>query len=156
MARSAAAASTFSASETGKPMARSSATKAARIFSTAAGPSARRGELGRGLLDVRLMLQQDVQRVDDELAADLLGAQQVQCLGPVEGFRNRRLLLQLQLPQGAHHAGDLAGQCLADTWYPAEHDLLLALHRRVIDVQVQAPPLERLRQLARVIRGEEH
>src|SRR5580700_5515303 len=155
MARSAAAASTFSDNETGRPMARSSAMKAARIISIAAWPLARRAELGCGLLDVGLMLQQDVQRVDDEFVADLLGTEQVQRLSPVDGLRYRGLLLQLELPQGAHHAGDLAGEGSADARHAAEHDLLLSLHRRVIDVQVQAPSLERLGQLTGVVRGEE-
>ena len=37
-----------------------------------------------------------------------------------------------------------------------EHDLLLPLHRRVVDVEVEAAPLEGLGQLTGVVRREEH
>ena len=37
-----------------------------------------------------------------------------------------------------------------------EHDVALALERRVVEVQVEAPPLEGLGQLPGVVRREEH
>ena len=65
-------------------------------------------------------------------------------------------LAQLEGAQGADDPGDLVGQLLADPRNPGQHDVALALEVGVVDVQVQAPPLERLGQLPGVVRGEEH
>src|SRR5215472_2961599 len=109
MAATASLASTFSDTEIGSPMARSSATNAARVRSPGGWPAtspARRadpgkdcaprdravpgdtpgppwprprwtgtpgGQLGRRLLDVRLVLEQHVQRVSGQLRGDLVG-----------------------------------------------------------------------------------
>src|SRR5438045_5709568 len=97
-ARTAAMASTFSATEIGRPMVRSSATKAASVARPAM--SALRGQFGRRLLDVRLVLEQDMERVGGELRRDLLRPEQVQRAGQVEGFRDRRPLLEVHRPQG--------------------------------------------------------
>ena len=43
-----------------------------------------------------------------------------------------------------------------DAGHLGEHDLLLPLQRRVVDVEVEAAPLQRLGQLAGVVRREEH
>ena len=69
---------------------------------------------------------------------------------------HRRRLLELELADRAHDAGHLVGQGLGDVRDLGEHDLLLALHVGVVDVEVEAAPLERLGQLTGVVRGEEH
>ena len=52
--------------------------------------------------------------------------------------------------------GDLIGEAVADPGHLRQHDLLLPLELRVVDVEVQAAPLQRLGQLAGVVRREEH
>jgi hypothetical protein len=68
----------------------------------------------------------------------------------------RRRLLQVELADAAHDAGDLVGEVLGDARHLGEHDLLLALHVGVVDVEEEAATLERLAELAGVVRGEEH
>ena len=76
--------------------------------------------------------------------------------GPVEGLGHARCLLEVHLADRAHDAGDLVGEAVGDPRHLGEHDLLLALQLRVVDVEVQAATLERLGQLTGVVRREEH
>src|ERR1700722_16066351 len=108
MATIAAMASTFSDTEIGSPIVRSSATKAARVGP--GGPcsrpdtSALRGQLGRRLLDVRLVLEQDMERINGKLGSDLLGPEQEQRIGEVDGLGHRRPLFEFDRPKGPHPA----------------------------------------------------
>ena len=90
------------------------------------------------------------------LCVDVLDAEQHKRAGPVDGLRHRRCLLQVDLADGAHDSGDLVGQVLGDTGNLGEHDLLLAVHLWVVDVEEQATTLERLGQLAGVVRRKKH
>src|SRR5687767_11183711 len=156
MCLTASMASRFSVRETGRPARRSSWMNPVSRSSIVS----RLGPVDRQLLgrlgDVGLVLEEDVQRLLGLLGVDLLHAEEHEGAGPVEGLRHRRRLLQLQLADGAHDAHDLVGQVLADVGHPGQHDLLLALDGRVVDVQVEAAALERLRQLPGVVGGEEH
>src|SRR5688572_23567380 len=54
------------------------------------------GNLGHGGLDIRLVLQENVQRVLDHLVAKLGRLQQYQHARPVDGLADGRQLLQIQ------------------------------------------------------------
>src|SRR4051812_22249006 len=156
-------ASRFSVRLTGSPALRSSWMKPVNRSSMRRRPSSS-GLLGRvgdrkllgRLGDVRLVLEQDVQRLLGLVGVDVLDAQQQERARPVDRLGNRRMLLQLQRAQRADDARDLVGEMLADARHPREHDLLLTVELGIVDVQEQAAPLERLAQLARVVRREEH
>ena len=89
-------------------------------------------------------------------ASIVCDAEQDQRARPVEGLGDGRCLAQLERAQRAHDAGHLVGQLLADAGHLGAHDLALAVEVRVVDVQVEAAPLERFGQLAGVVGGEEH
>src|SRR5215471_10272541 len=101
-------------------------------------------ELLAGLGDVRLVLEQHVQRLADDLGIDLVLAQVQQRPSPVDGLGDRRRLLQLQLANGPDHAGDLLRQLLVDLGNAHPNDVLLALQIGVVEVQVEAAALQRL------------
>ena len=110
------------------------------------------GRLG----DVGLVLEQDVQGLLGDLLVDRLDVEQHQRARPVERLRHARRLLEVELADRADDAGDLVGEVVGDARHLGEHDLLLALERRVVDVEVEAAPLQRLGQLAGVVRRQEH
>src|SRR5688572_26999254 len=121
MWRTASIASMFSLRLTGMPAARSSPMKPASsssmgevwggAVSVMGRPPSRvvdgrsgRGELGAvarelldGLVDVAAVLEEDVDRLGRVLLGDLVDVEQHQRVGPVEGLRHRRRLLQLEL-----------------------------------------------------------
>ena len=110
--------------------------------------------LGR-LVDVGLVLEQDVERPGGRCGIDGLDPEQQQGPGPIERFGHRRRLFQLQIADGAHDADHLIGEGLGDARHPGQHDLLLPLEVGIVDVQEQAAPLQRLRQLSGVVGGQE-
>ena len=65
-------------------------------------------------------------------------------------------LLQVERAQRAHDLGDLLGEGARDARDAREDDVAFALDVGVVDVQVQAAPLERLGELAGVVGREEH
>src|SRR5262245_16734084 len=179
MWRTAAIASRFSVRLTGSPASRSSWMKPAsndRIGtpvvgsagSAIAGSSGTRCgtaplprlAVGRELLDrlgdVALVLEEDVDRGGRLLRVDVLDAEQNQGAGPIERLRDRRRLLQLELTDRTHDACHLLGEVLRDVGNLREHDLLLAIEIGIVDVQVEAPAFECLRELTSVVRREEH
>ena len=165
-------ASRFSVIDTGSPAVRSSWTNPWRTSSSVSdAPSrahgrSRRGQvttagvghlqLLAGLGDVGLVLEQHVQRLADDLGVDLGLPEEQQRARPVDGLGDRRRLLQLELADRAHDARDLVGEVLVDLGHAHPHDLLLPLDVGVVDVQVEAATLQRLRQLAGVVRREQH
>ncbi len=90
------------------------------------------------------------------VGVDVLDAEQHEGAGPVDRLGDRRRLLQVELADRPHDAGDLIGEVLADARHLGQHDLLLALHVGVVDVEEEAATLQRLGQLTGVVRGEEH
>ena len=76
--------------------------------------------------------------------------------GIVEKEDRDRILGALDLADRTDNPGDLISQVFGDVRNLGEHDLLLALHIGVVDVEVKAAPFERLGQLTGVVRGEEH
>src|SRR5262245_61405112 len=101
-------------------------------------------ELLGGLCDVCLVLQQDVQRLLRLLRVDGVDAEQDERARPIEGLRDRRRLLELELPDRPHDARDLVGEVLTDLGDLGENDLLLSVEVRVVDMQVEATALQRL------------
>ena len=83
-------------------------------------------------------------------------AQVQQRAGPVDRLRDRRRLLDVQRADRTHDLRDLLGERVVDLGHAHPHDLLLALEIRVVDVQVEAPPLQRLRELTGVVRRQQH
>src|SRR5688500_19590303 len=87
-------ASRFSVRDNGRPALRSSTMKPASRSSIGLPRAVGAEFLGR-LGDVRLVLQQDVQRVLGLLGVDVLDAEEDERAGPVERLRDRGVLLQL-------------------------------------------------------------
>src|SRR2546423_4571148 len=147
-------ASRFSVIETGNPAARSSWTNPDRRSSMRRGAGtsmvvgsltgSRLGDLQLlvGPLDVALVLEEHVERPADHVGRHPLHPEVDQRAGPVDGLRDRRRLLQVELADGAHDAGDLVGQGGVDARHPHPHDLLLPLGVGVVEVEEQAAPLE--------------
>ena len=75
---------------------------------------------------------------------------------PVERLGDARHLRQVGLAQAVDEADDLAGELLGRGRDARQDDLELLLGGRVVDPVVQAAPLERVVDLARPVRGEDH
>ena len=102
------------------------------------------------------MLDDDRQRRAEDVGVDVVGAEQQQRARPVDRLRDRGRLLEVEL---AHHVDDLdepLRDLLGQLGRVQAHDLELVLGRGVVEPQVQAAALERLGQLARVVRGQQH
>ena len=168
-------ASRFSVIDTGSPAVRSSWTNPWRTSSSeqrsrGAGVAPetgmavlrpqRRGvghlQLLAGLGDVGLVLEQHVQRLADHLGVDLglprkssVRAQSI--VSEIDGafFRSSSRIERTT-------RAICSASCVVDLGHAHPHDLLLALDVGVVDVQVEAAPLQRLRQLTGVVRREEH
>src|SRR5262245_42193094 len=85
-----------------------------------------------GLGDVRLVLEQHVQRLADDLGIDLVLAQVQQRPRPVDRLGDRRGLLQLELAHGPDHPRDLLGQLVVHLRNAYPDDVLLALEIGVV------------------------
>ena len=94
----------------------------------------RRGvdELLARLRDVGLVLEQHVERVADHLRVDRAVPEVEQRAGPVDRLGDRRRLLHVERPDGAHDLGDLLGEVLVDLGHADPHDLLLPLELGVV------------------------
>ena len=102
------------------------------------------------------MLDDDRERVLEDLGVDVVGAHQQERARPVDRLGDRRRLLEVQF---AHHVDDLdqpGGQLLVDVGGMQPDDLDLALGRRVVEPEVEAAALEGLGEFPRVVGGEQH
>ena len=102
------------------------------------------------------MLDDHAHRALEHVAVDVLGAEQQQRARPVDRLRDRRRLLEVEVAHHVHDLHELARHVLGEVGGVQAHDLQLALDVRVVEPQVEAAALERLGQLARVVRGEQH
>src|SRR4051812_25130733 len=107
-------------------------------------------------VEVGAVLDDDRQRLDEHLVVDVVGPEQEQRAGPVDRLGDRGRLLEVEL---AHHRDDLdelARDRVVEVGRVELDDRKLVLELRVVEPQVQAPALERLGELARVVRREQH
>src|SRR3989440_3165508 len=95
-------------------------------------------------------------RLRKRVRIDFLRSEEQQRACPVDRLGDRRGLLQVELSDHPDHLHKAARDRLLELRGVQAHDLKLVLQRGVVEPQVQAAPLQRLRQLARVVRGQEH
>src|SRR4051794_27998941 len=107
-------------------------------------------------VDVRAVLDDDRHRVAERLLVDVLGAEQQQGARPVDGLRDRRRLLEVELADELHELDELAGDLVVELGRVQAHDLELVLERGVVEPQIQAAALQGLGELARVVGGQQH
>ena len=103
---------------------------------------------------VGAVLDDDAHRPLEHRAVEVVGAEQQQGARPVDRLGDRGRLLEVEL---ADHVDDLhqaPREPLVDLGRVQANDLHLALDLRVVEPQVEAAPLQRLGQLARVVRGQ--
>ena len=161
---SAAKASRISEVPTATPSLRSSSQKPSSFAASPGGPASAWGRSGVGKLhpdplgdqvDVGAVLDDDRHRLLEGLAVDVLGAHQQQRPRPIDRLGDRGRLLQVERPHHPHHLDQPPGQRLGQLRRVQADDLHLALQIRVVEPEVEAAPLQRLGQLARVVRGED-
>src|SRR4051794_3234164 len=107
-------------------------------------------------VEIGAVLDDDRHRVAERGPVDVLGAEQQQRAGPVDRLGDRRRLLQVEradLPDDLH---ELAGHRLRQLGRVQTDDGQLVLDLRVVQPQIEAAALERLGELARVVRGQQH
>src|SRR6516225_5417666 len=128
------------------------------VIETAARLSLHRavGQLLAGLGDVALVLEQDVKRLFGLIGVNAVDAKQHQRPGPVQGLGYRWVLLELQAPDGSYDPHDLIGKVIRNVRDAGEDDLLFPLELRVVNVQIEATPLQRLGQFTRVVGRQEN
>ena len=102
------------------------------------------------------MLDDDAHRALEHRLVDVVCAEQQQCARPVDRLRDRGRLLQVEVAHHVHDLDELARHLLGDLRRVQAHDLELALHVGVVEPEVEAAPLQRLGELARVVGGEQH
>ncbi len=89
-------------------------------------------------------------------ACQILDLEAEQRRGPVQGLGDARDLAQVLAPDRLDHAHDLLGERRRDPGHAREHDPELLVLARVVDEVVEAAPPERVRELARPVRGQHH
>ena len=102
------------------------------------------------------MLDDHAHRVPERALVDGIGTEQQQRPGPVDRLGDARGLLQIELADLVDDLNQLAGDLVIEIGGVQPDDLELVLEFRVIKPQVQAAPLERLGQLASVVRSQQH
>src|SRR2546426_9485865 len=75
---------------------------------------------------------------------------------PVQRLSDPGQLVEVEVPNTADERTHLAGQLLGDVRHAGHDDVVLAVHRGVIDPEVQAAALEGVVDLAGSIRGDDH
>src|SRR4051812_9569264 len=161
----AAKASRISEVPTATPSLRSSSQKPSSFAACPGGPASALGPYGLGKLhpdslgnqiDVGAVLDDDRHRLVEGLAVDVLGSHQQQRARPIDRLGDRGRLLQVEVADHPHHLDQLAGQRLGELGSVQADDLHLTLELWVIEPEIEAASLQRLGQLTRVVRGEDH
>src|SRR5213080_4215658 len=106
-------------------------------------------------VEVGAVLDDDRHRVAERLLVDVVGAEQQQRARPVDRLGDRRRLLEVELADELDDLDELARDALVELGGVQAHDVELMLERGVVEPEVEAPALERLGQLAGVVRGEQ-
>ncbi len=112
--------------------------------------------LAADLADVLLVLEDDAEGLVDELRRELAGTERQERRGPVERLGDARHLGQVGVAEPVDEADDLAGEPLGRLGDLGQDDLVFLLGRRVVDPVVEAAALERVVDLARPVRGQDH
>src|SRR3954452_16366550 len=107
-------------------------------------------------VEVGAVLDDDRQRLREDLVVDVVGAEEQQRARPVDGLGDRRRLLQVELADHRDDLDELARDRVVELGRVELDDLKLVLELRVVEPQVQAAALQRLGELARVVRGQQH
>src|SRR3954453_14255381 len=107
-------------------------------------------------VEVGAVLDDDRHRVAERLLVDVVGAEQQQRARPVDRLRDRRRLLEVELADELDDLDELARDALVELGRVQAHDRELVLELRVVQPEVEAAPLERLGELARVVGGQQH
>ena len=111
--------------------------------------------LGHGV-EVGAVLDDDRHRVAEDVLRDVVGAEQQQRARPVDRLRDRGRLLEVELADLVDDVDELACDGLGELGRVQADYLQFVLGGRVVEPQVQAAALERLGELARVVRGQQH
>ena len=107
-------------------------------------------------LDVLAVLEHRPERLLDDLGIELLAPERVERHRPVDRLRDPRRLREVEAAKLADERRRLGRESLGNPGNAEPHDLDLALDRRVPDPVEQRPALERVVQLARPVRREDH
>src|SRR4051795_7263167 len=107
-------------------------------------------------VEVGAVLDDDRHRLDEDLVVDVVGAEQQQRPRPVDGLRDRRRLLEVELADHGDDLDELARDRVVEVGRVELDDLQLVLELRVVEPEVQTAALQSLGQLARVVRGQQH
>src|SRR6266550_2675929 len=94
-------------------------------------------------------------RLDGRLAEFHLSKRD-QRASPVQGLGNPGQLIEVEMPHTADERAHLAGQLLGAVGHAGRDDLVLAIHRWVVDPEVEAAALEGVMDLAGSIGGDDH
>ena len=108
------------------------------------------------LLRVALELDQKLQRLGDQIVAQVLDVEQHQRLRPIQGLADAGRLPEVEGAQTTHDADDLRGQRVRDARHLEPHDLEFARFVGVVDEEMQTAPLERVAQITGVVAGDDH
>src|SRR3954468_20539920 len=161
---SASKASSSSLVPSASPSERSSSPNSSRRAASPGGPALSGGWAGTELdsdalghdIEIGAVLDDDRHRVAEGLLVDVVGAEQQQRARPVDRLGDARRLLEVELAHELDDLDELARDLLVELGRVQAHDLELVLERRVVEPEVEAAALERLGQLARVVRGQQH
>src|SRR5690606_37027066 len=106
--------------------------------------------------DVVLVFQQYADGVGYGLRIERHLVQLVERVGPVYRLGDAGGLEQLDLPKLLDEGHDLGGKPLAGLRNLAPYDLKFTLRVRIIHPMIEAPPLQRVMDLARAVGGDDH
>src|SRR3954454_18327629 len=107
-------------------------------------------------VEVGAVLDDDRQRLREHLLVDVVGAEQQQRARPVDRLGDRGRLLEIELADHRDDLDELARDGVVEVGRVELDDLELVLELRVVEPEIETAALERLGQLARVVRGQQH
>ena len=97
------------------------------------------------------MLDDECEGLANSCRIELVYAERAEAAGPVERLGDARRLPEVELPETRHEARHLHAEPLVELGHLERDDLGLGVGAREIDEQMEAPPDERLGELARPV-----
>ena len=91
----------------------------------------------------------------DEFGIEALGVQQQQRAGPVDGLRDRRHLLEIEIAEFLDEGHQLPTQFRRDVGHPGMDDALFKIGIREWNVEMETAALQRVGDLTRVVARQE-